>query len=112
LNATSVLAGAQDRVIESAQWFANGYFGRAWAGLNATAFSTIAEDSKTPSWITPMNTCNAWQYNYGNNLTVEWGTHYLPPIAARFNKMIPNVNFSNDNIHGALYAYVSYFQRL
>jgi acid phosphatase len=104
LNATSVLAGAQDRVIESAQWFANGYFGRAWAGLNATAFSTIAEDSVTPSWITPMNTCPSWQYAYGNNLTVAWGAQYLPPITARFNKLIPGVNFTTDNIHGALYA--------
>jgi hypothetical protein len=59
LNATHVLAGGQDRVIgayvhqlegkcadhgaESAQWFANGYFGRSWSSLNATAFSTIAE---------------------------------------------------------------------
>jgi acid phosphatase len=49
-----VLAGKQDRVIESAQWFAQGYFGRNWATLNAIAFSTINEDTVTPSWITPM----------------------------------------------------------
>ena len=60
LQATTVLAGFQDRVcdyvfylnpslfvyahiytfqvIESAQWFAQGYFGRQWAALNATSF--------------------------------------------------------------------------
>lgn len=56
------------QVIESAQWFANGYFGRAWGGLNATAFSTIAEDNQTISWITPMDTCKNWDYNFGNNV--------------------------------------------
>jgi acid phosphatase len=104
LNATTVLAGYQDRVIESAQWFAQGYFGRAWAGLNATAFKTIAEDNVTVSWITPMDTCTGWQYAYGNNLVIEWGNQYLPPIATRFNKLIPGMNFTVDNIHGALYA--------
>ena len=68
LQADSVLAGLQDRVVESAQWFALGYFGRSWASLNATMFSTIAEDSVTESWITPMDTCEDWEYSYGNNV--------------------------------------------
>ncbi|TBU32593.1 phosphoglycerate mutase-like protein, partial [Dichomitus squalens] len=104
LQADSILAGNQDRVVESAQWFAQGYFGRSWATLNGTEFSTIAEDSVTPSWITPMNTCKKWQYAYGNNATVEWGSIYLPPIAKRLNKLLPGVNLTTDNVHGALYA--------
>ena len=75
LQANSILAGNQDRVVESAQWFAQGYFGRSWAALNATEFSTIAEDSVTPSWITPMNTCENWQYDYGNNVRVHFRLH-------------------------------------
>ncbi len=63
-----MLAGLQDRVVESSQWFAQGYFGVQWAALNSTAFSVIAEDKVTPSWITPMNTCKNWQYAYGNNV--------------------------------------------
>ncbi|KAI0661591.1 phosphoglycerate mutase-like protein [Cubamyces menziesii] len=104
LQADGILAGLQDRVVESAQWFAQGYFGRSWATLNASEFSTIGEDSKTPSWITPMNTCPKWQYDYGNNATIEWGNIYLPPIAKRLNKLLPGVNLSTDNVHGALYA--------
>ncbi|PIL35733.1 hypothetical protein GSI_02463 [Ganoderma sinense ZZ0214-1] len=104
LQANSILAGLQDRVVESAQWFAQGYFGRSWATLNATEFSTIAENSATPSWITPMNTCKNWQYAYGNNATIGWGTIYLPPIAKRLNKLLPGVDLTNDNVHGALYA--------
>ena len=56
------------QVIESAQWFAQGYFGRSWAGLNSTYFTTIPEDNVTQSWITPMTTCKKWQYAYGNNV--------------------------------------------
>ncbi|TCD65148.1 acid phosphatase pho5 [Steccherinum ochraceum] len=104
LNATTILAGLQDRVVESAQWWAQGYFGRAWAGLNATAFSTIPENNVTASWITPMNTCKKWDYNFGNNATIEWGSIYLPPITKRLNKALPHVNLTNDDIHGALYA--------
>ncbi|KAI0749453.1 phosphoglycerate mutase-like protein [Daedaleopsis nitida] len=104
LEADALLAGLQDRVVESSQWFAQGYFGRQWAALNSTMFSVIAEDSVTPSWITPMNTCKNWQYAYGNNATIEWGSRYLPPIAKRLNKLLPGVNLTTDNVHGALFA--------
>ena len=36
--------------------------------------------------------------------TIEWGTIYLPPIAKRLNKLLPGVNLTADNVHGALYA--------
>ncbi|PSR78997.1 hypothetical protein PHLCEN_2v7184 [Hermanssonia centrifuga] len=104
LKASTLLAGLQDRVVESAQWFANGYFGRAWGGLNATTLQTIPEDNVTISWITPMNTCKNWQYDYGNNATITWGNVYLPPIAKRLNKLLPGVKLSTDDVHGALYA--------
>lgn len=57
-----------------------------------------------------MNTCSKWQYNYGNNRTVAWGTHYLPPITARLNKLFasalprPGLTLTTDDVHGALYA--------
>ncbi|OJT15560.1 Thiamine-repressible acid phosphatase pho4 [Trametes pubescens] len=104
LKVDGILAGLQDRVVESAQWFAQGYFGRSWATLNATEFTTLAEDTKTVSWITPMDTCAKWQYAFGNNATIEWGNVYLPPIAKRLNKLLHGVNLSTDNVHGALYA--------
>ncbi|KAI0366123.1 phosphoglycerate mutase-like protein [Pilatotrama ljubarskyi] len=104
LEVDGILAGLQDRVVESAQWFAQGYFGRAWTALNSTMFSTIGEDAKTPSWITPMDTCADWQYDFGNNATIEWGSVYLPPIAKRLNRLLPGVSLSTDDVHGALYA--------
>lgn len=37
-------------------------------------------------------------------LTVAWGTHYLPPITKRLNKLIPGANLTDADSHGALYA--------
>ena len=51
-----------------------------------------------------MDTCAEWDYNYGNNATVAWGTVYLPPIARRLNGLLPGVALSADDVHGALYA--------
>ncbi|KAL0948620.1 hypothetical protein HGRIS_010429 [Hohenbuehelia grisea] len=104
LIADSVLAGDQDRVIESAQWFAQGYFGRTWTNISSAAFSTIAEDNVTISWITPMDTCPKWQYAFGGNAVTTWGTVYLPAITRRLNKLIPGVGFTDNDTHGALYA--------
>lgn len=74
-------------------------------------FTTIAEDSVTPSWITPMNSCKKWDYNYGNNATVAWGTHYLPAIVSRLNSVFAHALGSKTalvlntaDVHGALYA--------
>jgi acid phosphatase len=34
----------------------------------------------------------------------QWAAKYIPPIVKRFNKLVPGVVFSPDDIHGALYA--------
>ena len=36
--------------------------------------------------------------------TIAWGNVYLPPIAKRLNKLLPGVNLTTANVHGALYA--------
>ncbi|ORY59738.1 histidine phosphatase superfamily [Pseudomassariella vexata] len=106
LYTTSVLAGDQDRVIESAQWFMDGYYGRT---VNETAtLELIAEDEETVSWITPMDTCAGWEYAYGSAPVAEWGAVYLAPIAKRINALLakpyPEVNFTAAHVHGMLYG--------
>ncbi|GAB7356918.1 hypothetical protein MBLNU459_g7770t1 [Dothideomycetes sp. NU459] len=106
LYTSTVLAGGQDRVVESAQWFAQGYYGR-YANETAT-LDVIGENNKTVSWITSTFTCETWAYASGNNLVTEWGSVYLPKIATRINKLLsssyPGVNFTASNAHGMLYA--------
>ncbi|KAJ8519066.1 hypothetical protein ONZ45_g3959 [Pleurotus djamor] len=104
LKVDNVLAGDQDRVIESAQWFSQGYFGRTWNNLSSSVFSTIPEDNVTVSWITPMDTCRNWQYAFGGDAVIAWGNVYLPRITERLNRLVPGLGFSNDDTHGALYA--------
>lgn len=101
-----ILAGDQDRVVESAMWFMDGYYGR-YANSTAT-LNYIAEDDATVSWITPSDTCDGWEYSFGSSLVSEWGAVYLPPIAARINGVLssayPGVNFTSAHVHGMLYA--------
>ncbi|KAJ7592968.1 phosphoglycerate mutase-like protein [Mycena floridula] len=91
-------------VIESAQWFSQGYFGRDWFSLEPSVFSTIPEDLTTRSWITPMNTCPKWSYSYGGDAVNTWGAIYLPPITRRLNKLLPGLNLSDADTHGMFYA--------
>lgn len=106
LYADEVLAGDQDRVVESARWFMDGYYGR---DANATAaLRRIAEDNETISWITPMDTCDGWEYSFGGALVARWGAVYLPSIAKRINDALapayPAVKFTAAHVHGMLYA--------
>ncbi|KAK6828164.1 acid phosphatase pho5 [Apiospora arundinis] len=103
LSASRVLVGDQERVVESARSFMETYFANATADLDL-----IAEDNKTVSWITPMDTCAAWQYSLGGALVSEWGKVYLPPLADRINKLLqkpyPRANFTAAHCHGMLWA--------
>lgn len=57
-----------------------------------------------------MDVCEAWEYSDGGDLVSEWGRVYLPPIAARINKVLggayPSVNFTASHVHGMFYACV------
>ncbi|KAI0101415.1 phosphoglycerate mutase-like protein [Hypoxylon sp. NC0597] len=103
---TDVLAGDEDRVVESARWFMDGYYGR---NSNSTAnLNLVAENDDTVSWITPHQTCSRWDSRLGEDLLLEWRSVYLPPITRRINdtlsKAYPGVNFTEAHVHGMLYA--------
>ncbi|KAI1412131.1 histidine phosphatase superfamily [Hypoxylon sp. FL1857] len=103
---TDVLAGDEDRVVESARWFMDGYYGR---DSNSTAdLELVVENGETVSWITPHETCARWDSSLGEDLLSEWRDVYLPPIRKRINdtlsKAYPGVNFTDAHVHGMLYA--------
>ena len=105
-NTTLFLAGQQDRVVESAQWFAAGYLGK---DHNATGtLDVISESLGVKSYITPMETCKNWTYSSGGAPVSKWGSVYLPPIANQLNAQVksvwPGLNFTADNVHGMLWA--------
>ncbi|KAI1139078.1 phosphoglycerate mutase-like protein [Hypoxylon sp. FL0543] len=103
---TDVLAGDEDRVVESARWFMNGYYGR---DSNSTSnLNLVAEDEETVSWITPHKTCSRWNSSFGEDSLSDWRAVYLPAIKKRINdtlaKAYPGVNFTESHVHGMLYA--------
>jgi len=106
LSTNTFLVGNQDRVVETAQWYIDGYVGR-YANFDQQ-IQLIGEDSATVSWITPIDTCANWTYNSGQVPITTWGRVYLPRIATRINDLLqpayPGVNFTADNMHGALWA--------
>ncbi|KAL5482437.1 hypothetical protein ACEPAI_9031 [Sanghuangporus weigelae] len=97
-----LLVGNQDRVVECAEWFRAGLFGRYQ--FDISTLSLIEEDNVTISSITPMDTCPEWSYNFGADPVTQWGDVYLPPIVKRFNKVLSPLELSTDDVHGALYA--------
>lgn len=121
-DAALAVAGDEDRVVESASWFLAGYHGRAIASSgrgNASTSSSpppppppflrvIPEDADTPSWITPHETCGAWDERLGSDPAARWGTVYLPPIADRLNALLagswPGVRFTPAHVHGMFWA--------
>lgn len=72
-----ILIGDQDRVVESAQWFRAGMFGRYEDDVSS--MSLIEENNVTISEITSQDTCPKWAYSSGQSLVDAWGAVYLPP---------------------------------
>lgn len=40
----------------------------------------------------------------GTGAVATWNAVYLPPIVERFDALLPGFNFTQNNIHGMLYA--------
>ncbi|KAG0707683.1 phosphoglycerate mutase-like protein [Suillus ampliporus] len=97
-----ILSSDSDRVVESARWFALGFF-----GLDPDVRIVTVSDTDDPvSWITPAPgpACPKFDFSFGRQVTLTWTKHYLPAITDRLNMLLPGVGFTDDDIHGALFA--------
>ncbi|OTB10928.1 hypothetical protein K445DRAFT_69283 [Daldinia sp. EC12] len=103
---TEVLASDSDRVVESARWFMDGFYGRV-SNYTAT-LKVVAENETTVSWITPYLACPKWDSAYGEDPPAKWRPLYIPPITKRINKSLakayPDVNFTDTHISAMLYS--------
>jgi acid phosphatase len=101
-----VLTADVGRIVESARWFMLGYYGPD-ADSTAT-LDRLPEDSSVVSWITPMYTCDGWDFSFHVKAVKAWGKVYLPPITKRINRILadayPLVSFTAAHVHGMLYA--------
>ncbi|KAG1875199.1 phosphoglycerate mutase-like protein [Suillus tomentosus] len=102
LTTDTILSSDSSRVVESARWFALGFF-----GLDPDVRIVTVNNKDDPvSWITPAPgpACPKFNYSFGQQATRTWSKHYLPVITDRLNMLLPGVGFTEDDIHGALFA--------
>lgn len=106
LNADAILAGSEARIVESAGWFGQGYFGPDWATKSQLLRIVNESDRVTPSYISPINACPSWRNAslIGVNADRAWSNIYLPQVANRLNKLIPGLDLSTDEALGAINA--------
>ena len=92
------------RVIETARYFASGFFGLDWQPSN---LHVIPETSDLGGdTLTPGDTCknyaenvNATGHDYGYGKLSAWQQVYIPPIIARLQKQSPGINFTVAEIY-------------
>ncbi|KAH7913208.1 phosphoglycerate mutase-like protein [Hygrophoropsis aurantiaca] len=102
LHAETFVAGNESRVIESSHWFGDGYLGMS---ASDAEYTTLPDGGN--NWIRPFIGCPAWNEYMNSTATlpeVIWSKKYIPPITRRLNKLLPGVNLSDDDTHGALFA--------
>lgn len=116
-----VVSTTVPRVIDSAHFFSQGFFGREAENIT---FLTTKDFTDPVSWLDTWKSCPGIPYiptmevNFimgtvyllSLMMTIyiqavtKWANVYIPPIVERLNELIPGVDFTPDDIHGALYA--------
>lgn len=116
-----VVSTTVPRVIDSAYFFSQGFFGREAEDIT---YLTTADFEDPVSWLVPWESCSKppyagparvsttqWLVCPAALLTVvyvqaaqDWAERYIPHIAKRLNELVPGVGFSFNTTQGALYA--------
>ncbi|KAF8546057.1 phosphoglycerate mutase-like protein [Imleria badia] len=96
-----VVSTTVPRVIDSAHFFSQGFFGR---GAENITYLTTDDFTDPVSWLDPWVSCPGLSYIPPVQVTIIWANKYIPPIVTRLDNLIPGINFTLDDIHGALYA--------
>ncbi|KAI4250352.1 MAG: hypothetical protein LQ352_005357 [Teloschistes flavicans] len=99
-------ASDSNRVIETARYFATGFFGLDWDSRQAAKLHIIPE---TPdlgaNTLTPGDTCLKYRedlltgHDYGLIQLSKFRSAYLPPVSARFQVQNPGINFTVGEIY-------------
>ncbi|KAL8693879.1 MAG: hypothetical protein Q9218_001388 [Villophora microphyllina] len=99
-------ASDSNRVIETARYFATGFFGLDWDSRQAAKLHIIPE---TPdlgaNTLTPGDTCLRYRndlltgHDYGLIQLSKFRSVYLPAISARFQVQNPGIDFTDGEIY-------------
>lgn len=103
--AVNLWASDSNRVIETARYFATGFFGLDWSS-GAARLHVIPETSGLGAdTLTPGDKCLDYRtdlelgHGYGLKQLVKFRSTYLPSISARFYQENEGIRFSNDEIY-------------
>ena len=104
-NQTSFWASGSKRVIETARYFATGFYGIDWQ--KTAALNIVPETADLGAdTLTPGDTCknyadnvDAYGHDYGYRMLGEFKSTYLPAISARLQKHNPNITFADAEIY-------------
>lgn len=104
-NQTSLWASGSKRVIETARYFATGFYGIDWEEV-ATLHVIPETADLGADTLTPGDTCKNYHDNvddyghdHGYRMLDKIKSSYLPAIADRFRSQNPNITFSNAEIY-------------
>ncbi|KAK4982172.1 hypothetical protein LTR66_009435 [Elasticomyces elasticus] len=103
---TSFWASDSPRVIETARYFATGFFGLDWADKSATLHVISENPDLGADTLTPGDTCAKYRddvddfgHELGARKLMEFRSTYLPAIADRLQEQNPNIRFSDSEIY-------------
>lgn len=104
-NQTTFWASDSGRVIDTAKYFAAGFFGIEWRGTSALEVIPEASDLGADT-LTPGDTCYKYAedvdsrgHDYGRKRLLKFRSTYLPAIATRLQEQNPNITFTRDEIY-------------
>ena len=102
---TSFWTSESNRDIETAKYFAAGFFGIDWQTTSKLHIIPETADRKKNT-LTPGRTCRKYFVNedpYGHDFGVrklfEWRRVYLPPIIERLAKQNPGITFTESEVY-------------
>lgn len=95
-----------NRVIETARYFATGFFGLDWNSSTTAKLHVIPETpDRGADTLTPGDTCLQYRndrltgHDYGLIQLTKFRSTYLPAIADRFEAQNPDIRFTNEEIY-------------
>ncbi|PGH13351.1 hypothetical protein AJ80_06345 [Polytolypa hystricis UAMH7299] len=102
---TRFWASDSNRVIETAKYFAAGFFDLNWESDGLAALEVIPETAEREAdTLTPGDTCTNYVedlefgHDYGVNTLIEFHEVYIPAISERLAVHNPNINFTNYDV--------------
>ncbi|KAG0692912.1 histidine phosphatase superfamily [Suillus ampliporus] len=100
----TLLSSNVPRVIDSMYFFGLGCFGRKLENKKLLTFHQMPDPV---SWITPWTMCPSdWHYTLKalTQAAKGWSDIYLPEITACLNKLLPDIDLTDDDMHRDSYT--------